>query len=123
MDLVYKYRERGYSTDYLFDFSIATDIKNSSFRTIYFDQGQLGMSREYLIKGELVVRDAKEIEEQLLIRSRHRTSFFSVSLPSGRINARHHLVIPFSGLEDEDVGHYYSYMQKVSGRYIEIYTR
>lgn len=66
--LIYQFRKHGYSTDYLFDFSIATDIKNSTFRTIYFDQPHLGMSREYLIKG----------------------------------------------LEDEDVGHYFNYMQKIA---------
>ena len=65
--MVYKFRSLGYSTDYLFDFSIGTDIKNSTGRVIYLDQPYLGMSREYIIKG----------------------------------------------LEDEDVGHYYSYMQKV----------
>lgn len=49
--MIYQFREHGYSTDYLFDFSIATDLKNSTWRTIYFDQPGLGMSREYLIKG------------------------------------------------------------------------
>ena len=52
----------------MFDFSIATDLKNSSWRTIYFDQPSLGMSREYLIKG----------------------------------------------LEEENVRHYFNYMQKVA---------
>ena len=70
-ETIYKFRRKGYSTDYLFDFSIATDIKNSTYRTIYFDQAHLGMSREYIIKG----------------------------------------------LDDEDVRHYYNYMQKV-GRII-----
>jgi len=67
-EMVYKFRRNGYSTDYLFDFSIATDIRNSTWRTIYFDQASLGMSREYLIKG----------------------------------------------IDDEDVTHYYNYMQKVA---------
>ncbi|TRY72219.1 hypothetical protein TCAL_03874 [Tigriopus californicus] len=67
-EMLVTFRKHGYSTDYLFDFSIATDIKNSTWRTIYFDQGLLGMSREYLIKG----------------------------------------------LADEDVRHYYNYMQKVA---------
>lgn len=66
--LNYRFRSKGYSTDYLFDFSIATDIKNSTKRVVYFDQGHLGMSREYLIKG----------------------------------------------LRDENVRHYYSYMQKIA---------
>ena len=45
------FRKNGYSTDYLFDFSIATDLKNSTWRTIYIDQPGLGVSREYIIKG------------------------------------------------------------------------
>ena len=66
-ELNYLFRRNGYSPDYLFDFSIGTDLKNSTFRTMYFDQAQLGMSREYLIKG----------------------------------------------LDDDDVTHYYNFMQKV----------
>ena len=58
----------GYSIDYLFDFSIATDLKNSTNRVMYFDQASLALSREYLIKG----------------------------------------------VEDEDVTHYYNYMQRVN---------
>ena len=50
-ETIYKLRANGYSTDYLFDFSIASDWKNSSWRTIYIDQPELGVSREYLIKG------------------------------------------------------------------------
>ena len=57
----------GYSIDYLFDFSIATDLKNSTYRVMYFDQASLALSREYLIKG----------------------------------------------IDDEDVIHYYNYMQRV----------
>ena len=49
--MIYLFRESGYSTDYLFDFSIATDLKNSTWRTIYFDQPDFGLSREYLVKG------------------------------------------------------------------------
>lgn len=51
IDTVYKFRENGYSTDYLIDFSIVTDSKNSSWRVIDIDQASLGMSREYLING------------------------------------------------------------------------
>ena len=67
-ELIYLFRENGYSTDYLFDFSIATDLKNSTWRTIYFDQPDFGLSREYLVKG----------------------------------------------LEEENVGHYFNYMQKAA---------
>ena len=67
-ELIYMFRKNGYSTDYLFDFSIATDLKNSTWRTIYIDQPGLGVSREYIIKG----------------------------------------------LEEENVRHYFNYMQKVT---------
>ena len=65
------FRKNGYSTDYLFDFSIATDLKNSTWRTIYIDQPGLGVSREYIIKG----------------------------------------------LEEENVRHYFNYMQKVTSTF------
>jgi len=48
---VYTFRKNGYSTDYLIDFSIVTDSKNSSWRVIDIDQASLGMSREYLVNG------------------------------------------------------------------------
>ena len=41
----------GYSVDYLIDFSVTTDLKNSSWRILDLDQPGLGMSREYLSKG------------------------------------------------------------------------
>ena len=110
MDLVYKYRERGYSTDYLFDFSIATDIKNSSFRTIYFDQGQLGMSREYLIKGK---KTQNKVKTTFNLRP-NQFSLFGCFRETRLHAVTSFYYFFFSGLEDEDVGHYYSYMQKVS---------
>jgi len=51
IEAVYTFRSHGYSTDYLIDFSIVTDSKNSSWRVIDIDQASLGMSREYLING------------------------------------------------------------------------
>lgn len=48
---VYKFRKYGYSVDYFIDFSVTTDLKNSSWRILDLDQPGLGMSREYLIKG------------------------------------------------------------------------
>jgi len=50
-DMVYKFRDMGYSVDYLVDFSVTTDLKNSSWRILDLDQPGLGMSREYLMKG------------------------------------------------------------------------
>jgi membrane metallo-endopeptidase-like protein 1 len=41
----------GYSVDYLVDFSVTTDLKNSSWRILDLDQPGLGMRREYLTKG------------------------------------------------------------------------
>ena len=51
IELVYKFRRHGYSPDYLIDFSIVTDSKNSTWRVIDIDQASLGLSREYLVKG------------------------------------------------------------------------
>ena len=48
---IFKFREMGYSVDYFVDFSVTTDLKNSSRRILDLDQPGLGMSREYLIKG------------------------------------------------------------------------
>lgn len=45
------FRNNGYSTDYFFDFSIGSDLKNSTRRIIDTDQASLGISREYLVKG------------------------------------------------------------------------
>ena len=50
-DMVYRFREEGFSPDYLVDFSVTTDLRNSSWRTLDLDQPSLGMSREYLMKG------------------------------------------------------------------------
>eukprot|EP00092_Neocalanus_flemingeri_P037441 GFUD01040769.1.p1 GENE.GFUD01040769.1~~GFUD01040769.1.p1 ORF type:complete len:795 (-),score=190.06 GFUD01040769.1:142-2526(-) len=50
-DMVYRFRDLGYSVDYLVDFSVTTDLKNSSWRVLDVDQPGLGMSREYLMKG------------------------------------------------------------------------
>ncbi|XP_069690199.1 neprilysin-2-like [Periplaneta americana] len=48
---VYKFRAMGYSVDYFMDFSVSTDVKNSTMRSISVDQASLGISREYLTKG------------------------------------------------------------------------
>ena len=48
---IYKFRDMGYSVDYFVDFSVTTDLKNSSWRILDLDQPVFGMSREYLIKG------------------------------------------------------------------------
>lgn len=45
------FRKAGYSMDYIFDFSVGIDLKNSEARTIDIDQASTGVSREYLIKG------------------------------------------------------------------------
>ena len=48
---IYKFREVGFSVDYFLDFSVTTNLKNSSWRILDLDQPRFGMSREYLIKG------------------------------------------------------------------------
>jgi len=51
IETTYKFRENSYSTDLLIDFSIGTDIKNSSWRVIDIDQASLGQAQTYLVKG------------------------------------------------------------------------
>ena len=41
IETVYMFRKHGYSTDYLIDFSIVTDSKNSSWRVIDIDTTRL----------------------------------------------------------------------------------
>ncbi|XP_075145617.1 M13 family metallopeptidase neprilysin 2 isoform X2 [Haematobia irritans] len=48
---VKKFRQMGFSMDYIVDFSIGVDLKNSTKRIIDLDQASIGLSREYLIKG------------------------------------------------------------------------
>ena len=48
---IYRFREVGYSVDYFLDFSVTTDMKNSSWRVLDLDQPFFGMSREYLVRG------------------------------------------------------------------------
>jgi membrane metallo-endopeptidase-like protein 1 len=47
----YKMNEEGLAIDHLLSFSLEPDDKNSSWRVIELDQADLGMSREYLVKG------------------------------------------------------------------------
>ena len=47
----YKVSEAGFEKDHLIKFFISVDDKNTSWRIISLDQVDLGMSREYLIKG------------------------------------------------------------------------
>ena len=49
--LVSRFRQLGYSVDYLLDFSVTADLKNSSWRVLDLDQPTLGISREYLVAG------------------------------------------------------------------------
>ena len=50
-NMVYKFREVGFSADYLVDFSVTADLRNSSWRILDLDQPPLGLSREFLVRG------------------------------------------------------------------------
>lgn len=50
-ETVKKFRRLGFSMDYVVDFSIGVDLKNSSKRIMDLDQSAIGLSREYLVKG------------------------------------------------------------------------
>ena len=52
-DMVYKFRDEGFSVDYLVDFSVTTDLRNSSWRTLDLDQPRLRLKRKYMMKGEM----------------------------------------------------------------------
>ncbi|XP_037924758.1 neprilysin-2 isoform X2 [Hermetia illucens] len=50
-DSVKNFRKYGFSMDYILDFSVGIDLKNSTRRVIDLDQAAIGVSREYLVKG------------------------------------------------------------------------
>ncbi|KAK9888869.1 hypothetical protein WA026_001089 [Henosepilachna vigintioctopunctata] len=96
---VYRFRRQGYSVDYLIDFSVGIDLKNSTRRVIDLDQASFGLRREFLTKGledKLVkayfdymidiavlfgadrARALKELEESL----RFEIKLANISLPS-----------------------------------------
>ncbi|XP_055923499.1 neprilysin-2 isoform X2 [Eupeodes corollae] len=50
-ETVRKFRNLGFSMDYILDFSIGVDLKNSTKRLIDIDQSAIGLSREFLVKG------------------------------------------------------------------------
>jgi len=97
-EMVYKFRDVGYSVDYLVDFSVTTDLKNSSWRTLDLDQPGLGMSREYLMKGledddvqayftymkdvaMLLGADETETDKQMLDTIKFEMELAKISLP------------------------------------------
>ena len=73
---MYRFRSAGYSVDYLVDFSVTTDLKNSSRRILDLDQPGLGMSREYLIKG----LDDEDVQVRRLGSASKNDSFFPLVL-------------------------------------------
>jgi hypothetical protein len=44
---VYRFREYGYSVDYFMDFSVTTDVKNSTYRVIDVSKLKPGLLGEY----------------------------------------------------------------------------
>jgi len=97
-EMVYKFRDMGYSVDYMVDFSVTTDLKNSSYRILDLDQPGLGMSREYLMKGLedpdvqayftymkdvalLMGADEAETEKQMLETLKFELELAKISLP------------------------------------------
>lgn len=49
-DSVYKYRTTGYSVDYFIDFSISTDLKNTTMRAIDVSRAHQYGSRKELLQ-------------------------------------------------------------------------
>lgn len=50
-EMVWRFRDLGYSVDFLLDFSVTADLRNSSWRVLDLDQPSLGLSREILMRG------------------------------------------------------------------------
>ena len=51
-DVMYTLRRLGLSSDLLINFSVATDLRNSSRHIMSLDQPELGLAREFLVRGE-----------------------------------------------------------------------
>ena len=50
--LIYQLRQLGLGTDFLINFSVSTDLRDSSKHVMTMDQPELGLAREILLKGE-----------------------------------------------------------------------
>ena len=50
-DIMYKLRAMGLSSDVLINFSVTTDLRNSSKHIMTIDQPELGLAREFLVNG------------------------------------------------------------------------
>ena len=50
--MLFRFRELGYSVDYLIDFSVTVDLRNSSGRVLDLDQPSLGLARQFLLRGQ-----------------------------------------------------------------------
>ncbi|XP_062124827.1 neprilysin-2-like [Drosophila sulfurigaster albostrigata] len=50
-ELVKKFRAQGFDFEYIINFSVEADLRNSSKRVMSLDQAVLAVSREYLVKG------------------------------------------------------------------------
>jgi predicted metalloendopeptidase len=97
-EMVYRFRDMGYSVDYLVDFSVTTNLKNSSWRVLDLDQPSFGMAREYLMKGvddedvkayytymidvaKMLGADPREAEIQMLETLELEMKLAAISLP------------------------------------------
>ena len=50
--LIYQLRSLGLATDFLINFSVSTDLRDSTRHVMSLDQPELGLAREFLVKGE-----------------------------------------------------------------------
>ena len=50
--LIYKLRSLGLGTDFLINFSVSTDLRDSSRHVMSLDQPELGLAREFLVRGQ-----------------------------------------------------------------------
>lgn len=99
IETVYKFRNEGFSVDYIIDFAISIDSKNNSLRVIEVDQAAIAVARDYLIKGldhprvkayyeymvdvaELFGADRAQAQKELLESLKFEIALANISLPS-----------------------------------------
>ena len=90
-EMIYQFRRSGYSIDYFVDFSVTTDLKNSTWRVIDVSLFSLplSLSISFLFIIEICIFDGKQLDQATL------------GMPG-----REYLI---KGLEDKDVKAYLEY--------------
>ncbi|XP_053693923.1 neprilysin-2-like [Sabethes cyaneus] len=120
---VEKCRQHGYSVNYIMSFSVGSDSKNTSYRTIQVDQASLSVNREYLIKGlshpivsayynymvdiaVLLGANENRAKHELLEALEFQIALANISLPKEQ---RRNITILYNPMTIRDFQHTYPY--------------